>query len=66
MFVGRLAQLGFTVTQFTNENGHRTHIFLLRKGSPLHIVLLHWSDAGEQCMGGSTFYTFIDELFLYI
>uniref|UniRef100_A0A2P2IBA2 Fukutin n=1 Tax=Hirondellea gigas TaxID=1518452 RepID=A0A2P2IBA2_9CRUS len=46
LFIARLAQLGFTVTQFTNDEGHRTHIFLLRNGSPLHIVLLHWSNVG--------------------
>ncbi|CAL4157412.1 unnamed protein product, partial [Meganyctiphanes norvegica] len=46
LLMSRLAQLGFTVTRFESPEGDLAHIFLLRQGSPLHIVVLHPSSAG--------------------
>ncbi|XP_027213660.2 ribitol-5-phosphate transferase FKTN [Penaeus vannamei] len=45
-FLTRLAQLGFTVTLFENPEGEHAHVFLVRKGSPLHLVVLHTKSAG--------------------
>lgn len=46
-FLTRLAQLGFTVTLFENPEGEHSHVFLVRKGSPLHLVVLHTKSAGK-------------------
>ncbi|KAK4293586.1 hypothetical protein Pmani_033731 [Petrolisthes manimaculis] len=46
MLLSRLAQFGFTVTLFESSEGYRSHIFLIRHGSPLHIVVLHTRSAG--------------------
>ncbi|XP_050695903.1 ribitol-5-phosphate transferase FKTN-like isoform X1 [Eriocheir sinensis] len=51
-FLSRLAQLGFTVTIFENPEGQRSHVFLMRQGSPLHLVVLHLKPADDMMSGG--------------
>ncbi|XP_069935669.1 ribitol-5-phosphate transferase FKTN isoform X2 [Cherax quadricarinatus] len=46
MFLSRLAQLGFTVTLFETPEGQQSHVFLMRQGSPLHLVVLHLQSSG--------------------
>ncbi|KAK7021117.1 hypothetical protein SK128_028326 [Halocaridina rubra] len=46
VFLSRLAQLGFTVTLFDTPDGKRSHIFLFRHGSPLHLTVLEMTPAG--------------------
>ncbi|XP_064086643.1 ribitol-5-phosphate transferase FKTN-like [Macrobrachium nipponense] len=44
-FLSRLAQLGFTVTLFSTSDGKRSHVFLFRYGSPLHLTVLDVNSA---------------------
>lgn len=45
-FLSRLAQLGFTITLFKTPEGKHSHVFLIRQGSPLHLVVLEPHSAG--------------------
>lgn len=45
-FLTRLAQIGFTVTLFDTPDGKRSHVFLFRHGSPLHLSVLDINSAG--------------------
>ncbi|XP_068243167.1 ribitol-5-phosphate transferase FKTN-like isoform X2 [Palaemon carinicauda] len=45
-FLSRLAQLGFTITLFDTSDGKRSHVFLFRHGSPLHLTVLDVNSAG--------------------